>query len=501
MSLVAKALNSVRWTAVATATNVGFNLAYTAIMARLLTPAAFGLVAMAQIAIRILGYFAKLGIMPALVQKPDLSERDIRAALTLSVAVNALLFGLMWLLAPLAGAFFDSESVVPILRGLSAMFVFSGFSAVSIGLLRRRLMFRQLAVLEVVSYICGYGCVGIAAALAGMGAWSLVFAAIGQEAVMVIIGYAYTRHSLRPTLSREALSHFLRFGTQYSVIGFLEYIGSNVDSIVVGRWFGEAQLGIYSRALLLVKLPSYHVGTSINKVLLPVLSSAQHDKEKLAGAYLVGWVLVGSLAGAISISLIPAADDLVLTLLGEQWRAAVPIVQIAAFAVPFDFLTQVSGILCDAQGELRPKLRIQFATLTIVAIAMYYLLPQGVVGIATAMVIAEGCRLAMYLSLHSRRLPLSMRDFARANAAVLFITGVSATSVWSAAVVAASLGFEAWWSVLFEAVAGAFGLAFSAATAWLWLRAIPAFVRLRASLPFLTRIERAYPRWLLREAA
>lgn len=493
MSLVAKTLSGMRWTTLAMVTNVGFNLGYTAVMARLLAPSAFGLIAMAQIAIRFLSYFAQLGVSPALVQKPELGERDIRAALTLSVGINALLFALMWLLAPLAGSFFGNPEVVPILRGLSAAFLFSGFSVISLGLLRRNLKFKQLAVVEIVSYILGYGVVGIGSALSGYGVWSLVFAVIGQEAITLAASYAFVRHSLRPVFAWADLRHFLHYGGKYSVIGFLEYIGANVDSLLIGRWYGETALGFYNRAQMLVKLPMFHIGNAITKVLFPVLSSAQSDKQKMARAYLAGWVLIGSLAASISLALIPAASDAVLTLLGPQWTAAIPIVEIAALAVPFAFLTRLSGIVCDAQGQLWPKLAIQLLTLSVLAVAIYYLRGDGVTGFAWAMVIAEAFRLVLYIGLHFGRLPLVVPEFIKVNAAVAFTAAATALAVWQAARMAHAHAAQPWWSLLGEVIAGGTAFVLSFGLAWLWLRGMPAFLALKTHLPMLDRIERIYP--------
>jgi O-antigen/teichoic acid export membrane protein len=493
MSLVAKTLSGMRWTTLAMVTNVGFNLGYTAVMARLLAPSAFGLIAMAQIAIRFLSYFAQLGVSPALVQKPELSERDIRAALTLSVGINAVLFALMWLLAPLAAEFFSNPDVTPILRGLSAAFLFSGFSVISLGLLRRNLKFKQLAIVEIVSYVLGYGVVGIGSALQGYGVWSLVFAVIGQEAITLAASYAFVRHSLRPVFAWADLRHFLHYGGKYSVIGFLEYIGANVDSLLIGRWYGETALGFYNRAQMLVKLPMHHIGNAITKVLFPVLSSAQADKQKMARAYLAGWVLIGSLAASVSLALVPAASDAVLTLLGPQWTAAVPVVEIAALAVPFAFLTRLSGIVCDAQGLLWPKLAIQLLTLAVLAVAIYYLRGDGVTGFAWAMVITEAFRLALYIGLHFGRLPLAVPEFLKVNAAIVFTAAATTLAVWQTARLAHTHAAQPWWALLGEVAAGGAAFVLSFGLAWLWLRTMPAFVALKTHLPLLDRIERIYP--------
>lgn len=498
MSLVKKTLAGMRWTTLATVINVSFNIGFTAVMARLLTPAAFGLVAMAQIAIRFISYFAQLGVSPALVQKPSLTEKDIRAAFTVSVIVNTLLFLLMWLIAPKVSKFFDNSSIIYILRGLSSAFLFSGASVISMALLRRNLMFKKIAQVEVISYVIGYGLIGIGCAANGLGVWSLVLAVVGQELIVLVVSYTFVRHSIRPSSTWADIQYFLKYGGKYSTVGFLEYIGQNVDSLLIGRWFGESMLGVYNRAQMVVKLPMHHIGTTITKVLFPILSGAQDNLQKIANAFLVGWLLIGGLAFAISFSLIPAASDVVLTLLGPQWTSTIPIVKIAALAVPFAFLTVLSGIVCDAQGLLWPKLTIQIAALLTLSGAIYLLHDEGITGIAKAIALTEVVRLILYSGLHLHRLPITASDFIKINAAIIFISAFATLSVYFASQFALYYLTPAWLSLIIEVIAGGFSFILSFALVWLPLRALPAIVAIKKHLPIVDSIERYYPSILLK---
>lgn len=492
MNLLAKTLSGMRWSTLAIVINVSFNLGYTAVMARVLLPSAFGLVAMAQISIRFLSYFAQMGVSPALIQKPELSERDISAALTLSVIVNAALFIALWILAPLAGSFFKNFEVIPILRGLSVALLFSGFSIVSISLMRRQFMFKKIAAVEILSYILGYGVVGIGSALYGLGVWSIVFAVIGQQAITLIGSYAFIRHSLRLVFSWNDMRHFLHYGSKYSIISILEYIGSNVDSVLIGRWYGEIALGFYNRAQMLVTLPMHHIDGAVTKVLLPVLSSAQEDKQKLSRAYLAGWLLLGSLAASISLALVPAASDAVHLLLGPQWKAAIPIVEIAAFGVPFVYLTRLSGTLCDAQGILWPKLIIQCVTLVALGVAIYIFHSDGATGFALSMVIAETLRSTLYVGLHFWYLPLILADFVKVNVAIVLISALSMLSVWEVVHIVHVYAFPIWIRLILEISTGAIVFVFSFCITWLWLRRIQTFISLKNNFPLLDRFDRIY---------
>jgi O-antigen/teichoic acid export membrane protein len=237
----------------------------------------------------------------------------------------------------------------------------------------------------------------------------------------------------------------------------------------------------------------HHIGNAITKVLFPVLSSAQSDKQKMARAYLAGWVLIGSLAASVSLALVPAASDAVLTLLGPQWTAAIPLVEIAALAVPFAFLTVLSGIVCDAQGLLWPKLAIQGLTLLVLGIAIYVLRGEGALGFAKAMVITEAFRLMLYVGLHFSRLPLAASEFLKANAAVVFTAAASLLAVWPTAHVVHMYNVPVWLSLMAEIASGGAAFVLSFGLAWLGLRRMPAFVALKSHLPLLDRIERIYP--------
>lgn len=489
MSLVARVLLGTRWTTLAMATNVAFNLCYTAAIARLLPPAAFGLVAMAQIAIGFLSYFAQLGVSPALVQKPELTERDIRTALAVSVTFNVALFLTIWMVAPFAGGFFGNPQVAPVLRGLSFTFLLGGFSAISLGLLRRRLEFKRLALVEILAYTVGYGALGIGAALMGFGVWSLVFAAVGQEFVALLGSYILAKPTIRPLFAWKEAKHFISYGSKYSIIGFLEYLGANIDSLLLGRWYGDSALGIYNRAQMLAKLPMYHLSTAVTKVLFPVLSGAQSDKTKLAEAYLAGLALIGSLASAVSLALASASADAVLTLLGPNWKDAIIIVEIAALAVPFATLTRLSGIMCDAQGLLRPKLAIQVATLLVLAGAIVMSRDQGAIGFAMAVLIAEVFRFTLYLLLHIVVLPIGAIGLGRAGGAILFSSIITWLSVSRTADLIHPFGLPVLSNLIIEVAVGSLAYLMSLGIAWWWLRRMPAFMALKNSVRVIGRIE------------
>ena len=168
-------MSGLRWSYLGAGVNAVFQLVFTAILARLLDPDAFGLVAMAMVILSFGQYFSQMGVGRALVQRDEITDVDIRVAFTSSALLGTGFTVLFWFAAPLATLLFPDEQVVPILRALSLSFLITGLSITALALLQRHLRYRAVALIEMAAYAIGYGPVGIVlayATAAAPGAWS-----------------------------------------------------------------------------------------------------------------------------------------------------------------------------------------------------------------------------------------------------------------------------------------------------------------------------------------
>jgi len=477
-----------KWTAVSTAVNMAFQIVFMAVMARLLDPGAFGLMAMAMVTVRVANYFAQMGIGPAVVQKTLLEDADIRVAFTISVSLGGVAAGVIYAVAPIVGQWLGHIQLVDVIRLLTLSFVFGGLSTVSVYLLRRRLRFKAIAFVESVSYVLGYGVCGILLALNGAGVWSLVGAVLCQNLLTFILGYFFTRHPMLPNLDRQAIRHFWDFGSRYSIIGFLEFVGSNLDTLVIGKFLGVTAAGIYNRAFLLTNLPVQHIVNSLTKVMFPILSEAQHDRHKVGQAYLVFLFLVGSLAGAICFGMIPAAGDLVLTMLGNKWKDATPVLQVLAVAVPFVFLSHISGIILDALAMLRPKIRIQSGSIVVLVLMMYLLSGLGLIGFVLAVVISEVFKSLAYFWVMKTLFDLPYTALSKIVVYVIAISGLTMTAIWAAAKVAVMAGLPYWGALLMEMAVGGASLFVLFFSAWSGLGHLQMYERINDRFPVMLRL-------------
>lgn len=479
------ALRGVGWGALSTSANVLAQLVLMACMSRLLSPADFGLMAMALLGLRFLEYFSQMGIGPALIQRPSLTGQDVRVALGLSMAVSLAFAAGIVLLAPLAAHFFGRPALTGVMQVLALNFVLLGLSTVSTALLRRAMRFRALALVETLAYVLGYGSTGLLLAWAGAGVWALVGATLAQSLLNLLLSYALARHPLRPSL-RGDVRGLLGYGGPHSLIGFVEFLSFNVDTTLIGRTLGDGALGNYSRARLLAALPTEKVSGVLGRVFFPLLSGAQRDRERVGQIFLLGVLAIGLAGTALSLGISAAAGPLVAVMLGPQWQAAVPLVALWALCVPFQYMSHVAGIVCDALALLRPKLALQGTVLGVLLLGMGGVLPHGLPAVIGLVLAVEVGRWLLFLRLLTPVLALRGAALLRVHLALglmglLVWGGVSGVAAWEGLAPGARL--------LCAVPAGALATGLALALARPLLRPVEAYARLRQRGP-LTR------RWL-----
>ena len=239
-NLTARTLRGTSWSLSSTIVNATLQIVLTAVLARLVLPSAFGLIAMAGLALRFGQYFAQMGLGQALVQTRVVDTDDVAATFTGSLALGAVFSAAFWVLAPAVAVVFRTPALMPVVRVLGIGRIFAGAGTAALSLLRRELRFKAIAVVDVVAYGVGYGLVGVVLAWRGAGVWSLVAASLCQTFLSSAGYYAASRHPLRLAFRWSAYRRLSGFGSRVSIIGFLEFIGSSLDTFAVGRVLGDA---------------------------------------------------------------------------------------------------------------------------------------------------------------------------------------------------------------------------------------------------------------------
>lgn len=401
------------WLLLSTVVIAVFQLVSAAVLGRLLSPSDFGVIAAAMLVVRLVYYFSQFGLGSALVQKPELSVDDIRAGAWLAIVLGAVATCVGVAAAPLLSGLLDQPGAVRVAQVMSVSFFFTGIATTPLALLRRRLRFRAVAALDVVSYAVGYLVVGLAAVLCGAGLWSLVIAALTQGAVQAAGAAALARHpyGLRPALGVAA--PLLRFGGQVSVIGLLEFCSLQIDTIGVARGRDATDLGHYSRANLLA-YPVVQVSLVLTRVLVSAFARID-EPARLRKAYSDSLVLLATGCLVAAAVLAGGHDTLVTGLLGGQWSTAAGVLPWLAAASALQGLSQLPAVLCEARGVLRPKLWI---TLTVTAVLLLavgcaVVLDAPLWAYAAGWLLSESVRQVLYLTVVSRHFGIGIESLLR----------------------------------------------------------------------------------------
>ncbi|HEY2431609.1 MAG TPA: lipopolysaccharide biosynthesis protein [Vicinamibacterales bacterium] len=356
LSLTERTAGAVQWRFAGSALNVLSQLAIGVVLARLLTPADFGVIALAAIVLGVARPFGELGIGNALVQRARVTDRHLRSAFTFSTLLSLVVTAAIAAGATRIARLLGDVHAAGILRLLVIGFAFQGMSVVSSSLLRRDLDFRKQFFIDTASFVVGYGGVAIVLALLGYGVWSLAWGSTAQLAIAATARFAVVRHPTSPLLAPRELGELLTFGLGAAGVSVVSYVALNGDNYVVGRWMGTGSLGLYGRAYALMNTPYLSAANVMSGVLFPAFSRVQHEPARLRRAYLVATRLTATIAAPILAALAIAAPHLILGIYGPQWRGTVAPLQILCVAGYFRALYHLGGIVSQSAGRVYSEL-------------------------------------------------------------------------------------------------------------------------------------------------
>jgi O-antigen/teichoic acid export membrane protein len=415
------------------------------ILARLLKPQDFGLVAAALAITGFSEIFSQVGIGPALVQSPKIEEKHIRTGFTVSVALGLLLAAFFWVAAPWLAHFLlkDPQGLVPILRACGLVFPISGVAVVAGSLLSRDLQFRRIATVQLSAYTAGYAVVGVSLAWLGYGPWALVGASLTQE-LGNTLGRLWSRpHAKRFMFDWPAAKELFVLGGGFTVARIGNYVATQGDNIVVGRWLGAQALGFYGRSYQLVILPVTLLGQVLHNVLFPVMARLQDDRERLALAYKRGVAFIAIVVMPISVVLWLLAPEFILTLFGPQWaEAAVPF-QVLCVGMLFRTSYRMSDSIARSAGAVYRRAGRQWIYAACVLGCAWFGTRWGLAGVAWGVVAALTVNflLMAQLSLSITGLPWSA--FVAAHGPALLLSTAVGLQTWAVAAALRSLGLAA----------------------------------------------------------
>lgn len=381
------AVSGLGWSGLAQVLQQLAQFVVTAILAHLLSPADFGVMAMIIVVLGFLRLLNELGLSSALVYMSTVTQRHLNSVFWITFGAGIVLTLLFICLAPLISNYYEEPSLKVLSLALANIFVINSLGVVPQSLLLKKMDFRRLAAAEIPSTVLS-GIIAIILAWSGAGVWSLVAQSLVAAATLTVLLWLSCRW--RPALSfdRESLNELKGFGVSLLGYNIFNYWSRNFDNLLIGKFIGSSALGIYSCAYNLMVFPVFQITSVTSKVMFPALASIQNDHARVRDAFLLANRIIALVSFPVMVGLYVTSESLLLLIYGDQWREAVPVFRILCISGMFQPVGATVGWLLTSQGrtDLLFKLGIYSAAVYVISFSLG--LRWGIEGVAWAYVSA-----------------------------------------------------------------------------------------------------------------
>jgi len=453
-------------TAIAQGLKFMITTAATIVLARLLTPQDYGLIGMVAILMAFVGMFQYLGLSTATVKWANLSHRQVSALFWINMALSTGVTVLTIACAPLIAWFYREPRLFWITIAYAVSILFTGLYIQHEAILIRQMRFFVIAVIEIVSIAIGL-CVAVVAAWFGAGYWALVLNLHAMTFSMIVGTWIACRWRPGFPAGASGVRSMLSYGGDLTGFNLMSFFARNLDNVLLGRFWGAYQLGVYSRAYQMLLMPMAQINSPLVTVAVPALSRLADSPERYRSAYLKILEKIAMITMPGVAFMIATSDWLVLFLLGARWNDASRIFMLLGLAAIIQPSARSAIWLFTTQGRTREMLTWGFIGGVIAVISIVAGLPWGATGVAASYAATDLLISTPLLFWYvGRRGPVRTRDFYRTIAPSI------CAAVCSLAVLAVSRS----WLVMFGHLSVRLTVAFliTATVSFLVLAALPA---------------------------
>ncbi len=396
MSLKKKAVKGFAWNMLeGTGTQIISFIVFL-VLARILDPEDFGLVAMATISLAFFRIFKEFGFAAAIVQREDLKTGHIDTAFWTDILVNGTMMAITFFSAKWVANLYNEPRLEVILQVLSLLFFTAAFSQVQSAILRRNLDFKTLAIRTLAAEVIG-GITAISCALSGWGVWSLVVKSLTSSFVgtLILWGLSNWRPGLK--ISKDYFMDLFGFSINMFAANIVNFFGSKSDSFFIGYFLGSVNLGYYTIAQRLILLLTEFLGGAVNKVAWPIFARLQDNPEKIRSGFYSASQILALIVMPIFLGIFAVAEDLVPLMFGSQWDKSIPILKILVFVGIINSMNKMYDSIIVSMGRSGIWLSLRTAISISNMFSFFIALRWGLTGVALAYVIVAYLYLPVYL--------------------------------------------------------------------------------------------------------
>ena len=367
------------------------------ILARLLLPEQFGLIGMIAVFVAIGNALLHAGLTKSLIRGENLTATDYSTVFYFNISASLVIYICIYLLAPVIADFYGQSLLEDIVRLYCITFIISGFSAVQLARLTKKMNFKTQTLIAIPSAIIG-GIVGIILALLDFGVWSLVWSSISSAIVSTIQLWIYS--DWRPTFdfNFDKLKFHFSYGYKLTLSELLDRIFKNIFLIAIGKYFSAAQVGLYVRAETMNQLPVKNISNALDKVTFPLFVNIQNDNKRLKRVYEKILKMVVFVVTPVLITLAILAEPLFRFLFTEKWLPAVPYFQILCITGILYPLHSYNLDILNVKGRSDLFLKLEVIKKVLIILVLMITIPLGIIEMLYGQVIIS--IIAFFINAH-----------------------------------------------------------------------------------------------------
>jgi PST family polysaccharide transporter len=409
-SLVRSAAKGAIWVGLSEILAQGLSLGSQIVLARVLLPADFGVVAMAAVVNAVAYAVIDLGFNEAIIQRKEITQDHLSTAFWVICAMGITLCIITIAISPLVADFYGNELVGPVLRLSSLSFIITSSGAVHGALLRRRMEFSKFSVASL-SETAIYLVASVSMAFAGLGIWSLVLGGLAGEIGYVSLRWVLCRWHPSIRFSLKSLKDLRKFGLNVMAAKVVYYATVRLDNLMIGKFMSSAAVGFYNLGGRTVAQPADVVRLSLSRVILPAFSMIQDEEERLRRGFIRSTAFLSLMALPIFTGLALVTPELIKVVFGEKWAPAIPPMQILCIMGAVTLIGRTNTPLFQAKG--RPDIDLKFSLLNIAVLVPCLVIGIrfGTVGVALGESTAAIILWLIRQIFANRLINLSMRDY------------------------------------------------------------------------------------------
>lgn len=384
-----------KWSALERISVQGVQFLIGIILARLLPPSDFGVIAMLTIFLAISQTIIDGGFSNALIRKVDRSGADYSTVFIFNIVLGFLLCLIVIWVAPYIAAFYEMPQLANIMKVLALTLLFNSFSVVFYAILTINVDFRSIAIANFVSAMVS-GVIGILMAYHGWGVWSLVYQSVSRSVINTLLLAVLAKWRPKLLFSRVSFVELFSYGSKILASSLINTIYANLTPMIIGKYYTSKDLGYYDRGRQFGVLPINYIVQTYERVAFPIMSQLQNDNSRLIDAYRK-YIKSASLIMFIVVMLIIAlAKPIILIVLSAKWLESIIYLQLFCVAEMFNHVTRLNLVLLQVKGRSDLFLRLEIIKKTISLTMLLCAAPFGIIAICISQILYS--QIAMYIN-------------------------------------------------------------------------------------------------------